>query len=178
MGRTVSIEPITRRNALVFKNVRLRALQDAPTAFGSTYAQAVRLADDDWRRRADEWNGERSASFLAMDAASPCGMVGCFLDREDSARAHLVAMWVAPAHRRAGVGRELVGAVLDWARGHGVDDVRLTVTSSNDAAIGFYRRLGFAFTGGTEPYPNDPGLIEREMIRPLRAPPHADREAP
>ena len=65
MGSTVSIEPITRRNALVFKAVRLRALQDAPTAFGSTYAQTARLTDDDWRRRAEEWNGERSASFDA-----------------------------------------------------------------------------------------------------------------
>ena len=167
MGSTVSIEPITRRNALAFKAVRLHALQDAPTAFGSTYAQTARLTDDDWRRRADEWNGERSASFLAMDAGAPCGMIGCFLDREDSSRAHLVAMWVAPAHRRAGVGRELVDAVLDWARGHGVDDVRLTVTSNNASAIGFYRRLGFAFTGGTQPYPNDPDLFEREMVRPL-----------
>ena len=167
MGSTVSIEPITRRNALVFKAVRLRALQDAPTAFGSTYAQTARLTDDDWRRRAEEWNGERSASFLAMDAGAPCGMVGCFLDRDDSARAHLVAMWVAPTHRRTGVGRDLVDTVGDWARAKGVRDVRLTVTSNNDSAIGFYRALGFAFTGGTQPYPNDPDLAEYEMIRPV-----------
>ena len=167
MGSAVSIQPITRRNALVFKAVRLRALQDAPTAFGSTYAQTVRLTDDDWRRRADEWSGESSASFLAMDAGVPCGMVGCFLGREDASRGHLVAMWVAPAHRRAGVGRELVDAVVDWTRAKGVGEVRLTVTSNNDSAIGFYRALGFAFTGGTEPYPNDPELVEYEMIRTL-----------
>ena len=35
----ISIEPITRENAIVFRNTRLRALQDTPTAFGSTYAQ-------------------------------------------------------------------------------------------------------------------------------------------
>ena len=163
----VSIEPITRQNALVFKTARLRALQDAPTAFGSTYAQTAQLTDEDWLRRADQWNGESSMSCLAMDADVPCGIVGCFLDREDSSRAHLVSVWVAPTHRRAGVGRDLVHAVLDWARTNGVGDVCLTVTCNNDAAIGFYRRLGFSFTGGTEPYPNDPDLFEYEMIRPV-----------
>ena len=34
----ISIEPITRENALVFRNTRPRALQDTPAAFGSTYA--------------------------------------------------------------------------------------------------------------------------------------------
>ena len=106
-------------------------------------------------------------SCLAMDADVPCGIVGCFLDREDSSRAHLVSMWVAPTHRRAGVGRDLVHAVLEWARTNGAGDVCLTVTCNNDAAISFYRRLGFSFTGGTEPYPNDPDLFEYEMIRPV-----------
>ena len=45
MCRVVTIQPIARRNALGFKDVRLRALQDAPTAFGSTYAQTVRLTE-------------------------------------------------------------------------------------------------------------------------------------
>lgn len=34
----MSIEPITRENALVFRNTRIRALQDTSAAFG-TYAQ-------------------------------------------------------------------------------------------------------------------------------------------
>jgi len=41
------------------------------------------------------------------------------------------------------------------------------VTNNNFAAIAFYKRLGFAPTGHTEPYPNDPALIEYEMSKPL-----------
>jgi ribosomal protein S18 acetylase RimI-like enzyme len=37
------------------------------------------------------------------------------------------------------------------------------VTADNSAAIAFYERNGFSFTGKTEPYPNDPSLLEREM---------------
>jgi hypothetical protein len=35
------------------------------------------------------------------------------------------------------------------------------VTSSNEAAIGFYLRLGFH---NTQPYPNDAALVEYEMM--------------
>jgi hypothetical protein len=31
--------------------------------------------------------------------------------------------------------------------------------------MGFYRRLGFEGTGRTEPYPNDPAVVEYEMVR-------------
>jgi len=33
--------------------------------------------------------------------------------------------------------------------------------------MAFYERLGFIRTGRTEPYPNDPALIEYEMSRPV-----------
>jgi ribosomal protein S18 acetylase RimI-like enzyme len=41
------------------------------------------------------------------------------------------------------------------------------VTCNNKAAIMFYQRLGFSLTGRTEPYPNDPALIEYEMSQPV-----------
>lgn len=163
----VSIEPITRHNALAFKAARLRALQDSPTAFSSTYADESRESDEDWLQRADRWSGDRSTSFLALDIGMPCGIVGAFLEREDPRRAHLVSMWVAPAHRRSGVGRALVQAVLDWAASKGARAVYVMVTFNNDIAVTFYRSLGFSFTGATVPYPNDPGLFEREMSRSI-----------
>jgi ribosomal protein S18 acetylase RimI-like enzyme len=43
----------------------------------------------------------------------------------------------------------------------------LMVTSNNEAAISFYESLRFEKTGHTEPYPNDPALIEYEMILTL-----------
>jgi ribosomal protein S18 acetylase RimI-like enzyme len=60
-------------------------------------------------------------------------------------------------------GPELVEAVVDWARGRGVWTLKLMVTSSNESAIRFYQRLGFANTGRVQPYPNDPALAENEM---------------
>jgi ribosomal protein S18 acetylase RimI-like enzyme len=163
----ILLNPITPARALVFKAVRLRALQDTPTAFGSTYAKESQLADDDWIKRAERWNGERAAGFIAMDGATACGMVCSFLDEEDATQAHLIAMWAAPTHRRQGLGRRLVTEVLAWARSRGASTMLLMVTSNNETAIRFYERLGFTRTGQTEPYPNDPSLIEYQMSRPI-----------
>ena len=163
----IVIEPITPHNLAVFKDVRLRALQEAPYAFGSTYAREVQFDHAEWAKRVERWNGERGVGFLAMDGATACGIAGSLLDENNPTRAQLVSMWTAPTHRQLGIGRLLVDAVLDWARTRNVHALLLMVTSNNESAIRFYERLGFARTGRTEPYPNDASVFEVEMSRTI-----------
>ena len=163
----IALEPITPQNAFVFKAVRLRALRDTPNAFGSTYARESQLTDPDWIERAVHWSSERSAGFLAMDGDTACGIAGSFLDQDDATRAHLISMWTAPTHRHRGIGRRLVNEVLEWARLRRARTLQLMVTYNNEPAILFYQHLEFTRTGRTEPYPNDPALIEYEMSRPI-----------
>ncbi|MGH7853000.1 MAG: GNAT family N-acetyltransferase, partial [Candidatus Binatia bacterium] len=94
-----------------------------------------------------------------------CGIAGAFLDHGDVTRAHLISMWVAPAHRRLGIASSLVKAITGWAHMHRVGTLRLLVTSSNTPAIKLYERLGFKMTGWTAPHPNDPSLSDCEMSR-------------
>jgi len=163
----IALERITPQNAFVFKAVRLLALQDTPSAFGSTYAKESQLTDADWVSRAVNMNGERSVGFLAIDEGSSCGIAACFLDQNEATRAQLISMWTAPTHRQRGIGRLLVSEIVGWAHQRGVHTLLLLVTSNNESAIKFYERLGFTRTGRTEPYPNDPALIECEMSRPI-----------
>jgi ribosomal protein S18 acetylase RimI-like enzyme len=163
----VAIEPITWLNVLLFKEVRLRALEDSPGAFDSTYGKESQFADSEWMQRVEQWNGMSGAGFLAMDAGTACGIAGSFLDQNDPTRAHLISMWTAPTHRNRGIGRLLVNEVLNWARGRNARALQLMVTSNNEQAIRFYHRLGFTQTGRTEPYPNDPAVVEYEMSRPI-----------
>lgn len=161
----MTIEPITMKNVVLFKSVRLRALQEAPYAFGSTYAKEAEFDDAEWVRRAERWNGERGIGFLAMDGSDGCGIAGAFLDSNDATQAQLVSMWTAPTYRQQGVGRMLVNEVLAWARLRSARTLLLMVTSNNEAAMRFYEKLGFTRTGRSEPYPNDPDVIEYEMSR-------------
>lgn len=163
----MALEQITAQNAEVFKQVRLRALAEAPGAFGSTYAREIQFSDAEWLARVARWDGESGVGYLALEGGKACGIAGAFLDQEDGTRALLVSMWTDTAHRQKGVGRLLVDAVVAWARMRGARTMRLTVVSSNGGAIRFYERLGFAITGRTEPYPNDATMIEYEMAKEI-----------
>jgi ribosomal protein S18 acetylase RimI-like enzyme len=158
--------PISPTNALTYKLIRLRALQDTPTAFGSTFAKESQLSDDDWTKRAAQWNsGVRSGAYLAMDDDEiACGIAGGYFP-DDGSGPYLVSMWVAPTHRRHGIGRMLVNAIFDWAKSSGARKLFLHVTTTNEPAIKFYEGLGFTHTGNVVPYPNDPALQESEMVR-------------
>jgi GNAT superfamily N-acetyltransferase len=159
----LSVHRITPNNADLFKAVRLRALQDAPYAFSSTYEGESKFSDTEWCARITRWNGDKGIGFLAMDCGEPCGIAGSLLDEEDATRAQVVSVWTAPAHRRQGVGGLLVNVVIAWARSRNARVLHLMVTQTNESAIRLYERLGFTMTGRTEPHPNDPALAECEM---------------
>jgi ribosomal protein S18 acetylase RimI-like enzyme len=160
-----SLDRICATNASIYKSIRLAALQDTPIAFGSTYANESQFSDADWLKRAAKLNGDKSVGYLAMDGAAACGIVAAYEDEHDPHTVNVVSMWVAPTHRRSGIGRALIGAIDGWARDRGASKLQLMVTSSNKTAMEFYKRLGFSPTGRTEPYPNDPALVEHEMSR-------------
>ena len=97
------------------------------------YAEFLRTQDIDlWR------------SVLASDAQG--GPIGLALLGIRGARGWIGDFGVIPAWRRAGVGRALLGALLDSARAAGLADVRLEVASANTAARRLYETGGFAVT--------------------------------
>ncbi|HMO26022.1 MAG TPA: GNAT family N-acetyltransferase, partial [Tepidisphaeraceae bacterium] len=160
----VALHPIALDQWEALRETRLAALKDAPGAFGSTFERESAMTDDEWRARVGVWNSERARALLAWDGAQARGIVAGFLDQDDPKTAHLVSMWVDPGLRRSGVGARLVGAILDWARSVSAERVVLNVTSTNAGARAFYKHLGFTPTARTEPSPNDPAVIEHEMV--------------
>lgn len=126
----IEIQPITQLNASAFKAICLRALREAPYAFGSTYEKESQFADSEWQTGVERMNGQRGVGFIAVDGEEACGIVGSFLDQHDPARAHLISMWTAPSYRQQGIGRMLVKAVLDWAGTRNVHTLLLMVTSN------------------------------------------------
>jgi ribosomal protein S18 acetylase RimI-like enzyme len=165
------IRAMTIQDTPTFRHTRLRALQDTPLAFGSTYAKEAANTDAEWAERARKWTTQGEAvvflAFDSEDAGSCCGIVGCFNDREKAGRAHIVSMWVAPEVRRQGLGRRLIEAVEGWARQQQFSELLLHATETNQPAIELYLRCGFVLTVESVPYPNAPNLCEFIMVKQI-----------
>ena len=167
----IVIRAMTMDDTPVFCETRLRALADTPLAFGSNYASEAANSSEQWQKRAQKWTTpDQARCFLAFDedrGGACCGIVACFKDEQRAGSVAIVSMWVAPEARRKGLGRRLIGSVEQWARDQGAEQLRLHATETNLPAIELYLRCGFDFTGETEPYPNDPALRERIMVKSL-----------
>lgn len=127
-----------------WRGLRLQALADAPSAFGSALAdwQGDGDTEDRWRSRLEL---PASHNLVALLDGEPVGMASGVPTGE--AASELISMWVAPPARGRGVGDALVLGVEAWARARGADTLELAVFEGNDAAAALYERHGFADTG-------------------------------
>ncbi len=160
------------------RDVRLRALADAPSAFGSTLAREVAFPDDVWRERAAQGRTLLARAVLddgrLADGAPPgsgrspgpvVGVAAVVPSPDDPTVAELVSVWVEPGARGSGVAASLVARADDLAAGLGARTLALWVTATNAPALRLYERAGFAPTGETQPLLSDPRLLELRMTR-------------
>lgn len=139
----IKVRRLLPAEAALYREIRLEALKSHPEAFGSTFA-AESAQPLSWF--ADRLDG--AAVFGAFDGAELLGIVG-FLARQGAKEAHKGVVWgmyVRPNARTAGVGRQLVEAVIGHARGH-VELLQLSVVSGNEPARRLYAGLGFVEYG-------------------------------
>lgn len=156
--KSVEIRPITGDDWQLWRTIRLEALQDAPTAFGSTYERERGYAEADYRSRLVE----DAPAVLAMAGDLPVGMGAGYQDIEGWL--HVVAMWVSPQWRGQRIGVRVLDHLVGWAREHGLR-VHLDVTVGNEGARQFYQRYGFVETGEIEPLrPGSTYRIERMIL--------------
>jgi len=130
--------------------IRLRALRDAPDAFGTTFEEAAAFPAETWAAQI-----EALATFIAVGEGADVGMVRGAPDEQRSDVSWLISMWVAPEVRGQGAGEALIAALAQWARSRGSVELRLDVADQNAPAIGLYARSGFEPNGvrGTLPSP-------------------------
>ena len=165
--------PLIRRvepgDAQLVKTIRLRSLQADPLSFGSTYEREAAFDDaawEDWAR--DDAHGDEMATFLAVEASTPLGIVGAYRDDDEPGLYHVVAMWVAPEVRRRGLARRLLEEIEGWIVAAGGTEVQLFVTDAAEAAQSLYRSTGYAPDGATMPSRHSPGLLETSLRKSLK----------
>ncbi len=132
--------------------LRLRALADHPDAFGSdideTLATGEQAARDRFAPLADDPANMIFGAFDDDDSlVGVAGIVGNHR-RKQRHRVFIWGVYVAPEARGEGVGRRLIEACIQLARGlDGVRQIHLTVASHNTSAVMLYERCGFVRHG-------------------------------
>ena len=155
-------EQLTQDEGPRLRSIRLRALQDAPDAFGTTFEQASANSDEVWAKQVVEL-----PTFVAVDDSGDVAMVRCARDQDKTDTTWLISMWVAPEVRRSGVGGGLVDLVVAWARANRISRLVLYVADLNAPAIALYEAKGFMPNGksGSMPPPRRHILEHQRELR-------------
>lgn len=155
------IRRLTVEDGPLLRDLRLRALADAPYAFGSSLDEEAGYSSERWEAWAADPNG---VVFVSTSDSRAVGMAGAYVS---DGMAHLWGMWVDPAARGRGLGGALVEHVLEWASEQGMTRIDLHVTDSpkTRGAAALYENLGFTDTGKREPLDSDPSLVTRVLAR-------------
>jgi ribosomal protein S18 acetylase RimI-like enzyme len=149
-------------DAAAWRELRLRALADAPTAFGSTLEREQGWAPDIYAERLAAGN-----SVLAFAGDLPIGLGAGFEHPVGWFR--VVSIWVDPDFRRRGANRLILGELVSRAHELGLR-VHLDVTRGNDVARRAYERSGFVGTGESQPLrEGSPYVAERMVLVPGRS---------
>ena len=150
----------------MLRELRLRALRDAPQAFFQTLAAEQGVPAEEWERWADGSKHGR-VMFVAVEDGEWLGMAGCSLRGDDAGTLDATGMWVAPRARGRNLGERLIEAIVAWGRCRGARVMEFAVTETNDAAIALYRRMGFVPTGRRRGLESDPRLVGMFMAMSL-----------
>ena len=147
----IAIREATPADAMSFRELRLEALQDSPTAFSADYQQNLSHPANYWEDRLTMEEDEATI-FLAEHQGKLIGMTGIARGSSPKTRhsAWIWGVYVTPKWRGLRVAEELINSCFTWAKTKMIPLVKLGVAATNKPAIQCYERCGFS-TYGTEP---------------------------
>ena len=143
---TFTVRRLKAADAAAYRDIRLEALTNEPTAFASDPSLEDGKALEEWAAQL-----ERNFSFGVFGDDELVGIASYLTDARQKTRHRgtVVAVYVRPKARGKGASRALFGTLIEDASGR-VQQLHLSVTAGNAAAKRLYEALGFAVYG-TEP---------------------------
>ena len=135
-----TIRRIGTDDAAIYREMRLEGLKTHPDSFGASWEDEIEEPDSWWTGRL-----ESNTVFGGWIGNSPLLGVAGFYVPHASKQRHKGVLWgmyVRPDARGTGLAASLLQHVIAHARLQ-VEEIRLTVMASNDAARRLYSAAGF-----------------------------------
>ena len=147
---TILIREANPADASRYRDLRLEALLDSPTAFSADHQINLRQPMSFWEGRLT--SDEHGIMFLAEQENALIGMTGIRKGESPKTKhgAYLWGIYVRPAWRGLRIAEALIEICAAWARERQVVILKLGVMANNEPAIRCYTRCGFTVYG-TEP---------------------------
>ena len=147
----VIIRQANLSDANQFSTIRMEALRDNPSIFGSS-VEARENCTVEWANKILQANPVDSTLFILENNNNIIGLssIRRFSGVKICHSAGISGVFIKPDWRGIGLLDELFFACTQWAIANQVIIVKLAVTTTNTRAIKAYQRLGFQIYG-TEP---------------------------
>ena len=133
-----------------YRQLRLDALQDSPTAFTADYSVNVDRPMSFWENRL-KTNGTGTLYF-AEHENQLVGMMAVQIGETSKTKhsASILSVFISSEWRGLHIAEALINACVEWAKPRDVIILKLGVNAANTAAVRLYQRCGFTIYG-TEP---------------------------
>jgi ribosomal protein S18 acetylase RimI-like enzyme len=143
----MEIRILEPQDAEMYKAIRLEALLKNPEAYSSSYEEELGSSIEKYRGRL---NDAHTFTFGAIEENQLVGVVTLVVEKKKKInhRANIFAVYVNHSKRRSGIAKRLMKEAIKKAREiEGVEQIYLTVTSSNEPAKSLYKSLEFKTYG-------------------------------
>lgn len=162
------VETVLQEMWETLRDVRLRALENAPHAFVGEVAEEAARSQEEWRSLIHNWRWV----VARAGADDVVGVARLFrAQAKDHVEWFVESVWVDDDWRKHGVSRRMLSVLEETARHDGATCVRLWVLESNLEAWVHYERLGYrdALEEGLSRKPDGSGgyYREKQMVKPL-----------
>ncbi|KIL51892.1 GNAT family N-acetyltransferase [Jeotgalibacillus soli] len=137
------IRLLTALDAEIHRILRLEALMNNPEAFAAAYEEEKEYPIDLFR---DQLRSNDSFTLGAFTKDKLDGVITLVKEKplKLKHRANIVAMYVSPEGRGLGIGKSLLEKTIEEAKGiEGLEQIYLTVVTTNEPAKRLYSSLGF-----------------------------------
>ncbi|WP_425415445.1 N-acetyltransferase family protein [Peribacillus loiseleuriae] len=138
------MKPLDAEN---YRNFRLEGLQNKPESFGSSYEEEKENLIETYKSR---FQSDESFTFVAFENEKLIGVVTLVKENKLKLKhkANIFAMYVSPETQGIGIGKSLMVKAIKKAKGlKGIEQIYLTVVTTNESAKKLYSFLGFEVFG-------------------------------
>jgi ribosomal protein S18 acetylase RimI-like enzyme len=147
---TIIIRESTPADLMQYRDLRLSALLDSPTAFSADYELNLNQPMSFWEGRVKP--DEYGKLFFAEYESQLIGMTGIRQGELPKTRhgGYIWGVYVRSEWRGLHIAEVLIETCTNWAETREINIVKLGVMTNNTSAVRCYERCGFT-TYGTEP---------------------------